>query len=475
MPFQSTEFPITGPSYQSRSKPLSSQQTVNWYQQANANQKDEFVLMPFPGLLQVGSYSTPDNDRGMTRMAEVLYQVKGTSLFEIDKFGNHTNRGAITGVGRCIFANDGTNLVIVTDQRTFIYSKDTGLITESLVTGTTGALSVDIINTQFLFTFTNTTYVANLDNVTKLFVTDGQVGADVKPDNLVRDFVFEQTIWRFGKRTVEAWYNNPSVIPPLSRLDGQIFDVGVLSPHSIAATDEFFYWLGDDNAIYRARSGVKERIGTDAISNALAMSDNSGAKAYTFTLEGYNFYCITLPLLNKTFLFNESLGRGMGWSELSSGLNGNLYQGSSLCGCYGANYVADKDSGKVYKLDLDTYTNDGNPILRTRVTRSINGGLFGQKGKRVQMSRLELLMETGVGLLSGQGEDPRIMIEASYDGGRTWDSGTWARTGRLGEHVLKVEWFNLKSFYDLILRITTTDPVNFTIYSSTIDLRLAGK
>jgi hypothetical protein len=84
-------------------------------------------------------------------------------------------------------------------------------------------------------------------------------------------------------------------------------------------------------------------------------------------------------------------------------------------------------------------------------------------------------MEMGVGTISGQGENPRVMIEASYDGGKSFDPGTWMRTGRLGETNLRAEWFNLTSFYDLIIRITTTDPVNYTIISGAIDLRLAGR
>ena len=57
------------------------------------------------------------------------------------------------------------------------------------------------------------------------------------------------------------------------------------------------------------------------------------------------------------------------------------------------------------------------------------------------MSRLELIMESGTGTITGQGENPRVMIEPSYDGGRTFESGSWARIGRLGEHILKVEFF----------------------------------
>jgi hypothetical protein len=91
------------------------------------------------------------------------------------------------------------------------------------------------------------------------------------------------------------------------------------------------------------------------------------------------------------------------------------------------------------------------------------------------MSCLKLIMETGVGLISGQGENPRIMIEYSDDGGNTWSAGSWPRVGRLGEFTLQVEFFNLESFYDRIFRISTTDPVNYSLYSATIDLRRAGK
>ena len=91
------------------------------------------------------------------------------------------------------------------------------------------------------------------------------------------------------------------------------------------------------------------------------------------------------------------------------------------------------------------------------------------------MSRLEFIIETGVGLITGQGSDPKIIIEASYDGGKSWTTGAWLRIGRLGETNVRAEWFSLKSFYDMIVRITTSDPVSFNLYSGAVDLRLAGR
>tara|TARA_R110000772_G_scaffold204975_3_gene315250 strand:+ start:2737 stop:4164 length:1428 start_codon:yes stop_codon:yes gene_type:complete len=475
MSFTTVPINITGPSYQSRSKPLSSQQTKNWYQQIAESGKEQFVLMPFPGLKLSGSSGLVLADRGFHRMSEILYQVKGTVLYEIASNGTHTSRGVILGTKRCIMAGDGINLfIVVPNEKVWQYSTATNLITEVTNVNITGAQSVDFINNQFLYTFPDFTVVSDVGNGASASGLN-IIAEETLPDKMVRDFVYEEVIYRCGVRSIVAWYNSGVGSPPIEKLQGRIFSIGLAALHSIAKTDEAFYWLGDDNSIYQARGGDKEKVSTDAISNSIReFSVTSDAIGYTYTMQGQNFYTITFPTANKTFTINESLGKD-GWFELSSGTVGDKWQATSVISAYGQNYAADEFNGNVYTLDLDTYTNNGEPLQRTRVTASINGDLLGAKGKRTQMSRLELIMETGVGLVSGQGDNPRIMIEASYDGGRSWSHGAWARTGRLGEFVIKVEWFSLRTFLDMMIRVSTTDPVNYSIYSGTIDLRLAGK
>ncbi len=476
MTFQTIPVQVTGPSYQSRSKPLSSQVTQNWYQQFNDAGKDQYVLLPFPGLKLLGNNS--GLDRGFHRMAEILYQVKGTSLYEIDRLGNHTLRGTIPGTGYAIIADDGINMFIVTDLKVWQYSTDTNSVTEVTNTNITGAKSVDFFNNQFIYTkdkFSTVSDVGNGANASGLNI----IGEETLPDDLVRDYVFQEVIYRCGVRSIVGWYNSGVGSPPIEKLQGRIFNVGLAAINSIASTDQAFYWLGDDFAIYRASGGSEERISTDAISNAISKySRVDDAIANTFTFEGQNFYQITFPTGNQTFIISESLGVN-GWFELSSGVNtpnsSSKYQGRSIINAYGKNLVADDTNGNVYELDFNTYTNNGESLQRIRVTQSVNGDLLGSKGKRVQMSCLKLIMETGVGVINGQGDNPRIMIEYSDDGGRTWRAGSWPRVGRLGEFTLQVEFFDLGGFYDRIFRISTTDPVNYSIYSATIDLRLSGK
>jgi hypothetical protein len=476
MTFQTIPVNVTGPSYQSRSRPLSSQRTQNWYQQLNEQGKDAYTLMPFPGLKLLGS--AEGVDRGFHRMAEILYQVKGTSLYEISSNGTHTLRGTIPGTGRAIIRDDGINMFIVADLKVWQYTTDTNLVTEVTNANITGSKSVDFFNNQFIYTkdrFSTVSDVGNGAEASGLNI----VGEETLPDDLVRDYVFDEVIYRCGTRSIVGWYNSGVGAPPIEKLQGRIFTVGLAAINSIAETDEAFYWLGDDFAIYQAAAGSKNRISTDAISNEIQKySKIDDAIGNTFTFEGQNFYSITFPSGNKTFVVSESLGSN-GWFEISSGVSNPLdstkYQGTSILDAYGKLFVADVSNGNIYNLDLDTYMNNDEPLQRVRVTQAANGALLNARGKRVQMSELKLIMEVGVGVISGQGDEPRIMIEYSDDGGNTWNGGSWPRVGRLGEFTLQVEWYNLGSFYDRIFRISTTDPVNYSIYSATIDLRLAGK
>ena len=468
--FNSAPINITGGSYQSRSRPLSSQETKNFYQQVVEAGKEQYVLHSFPGLKTLGSAT--GLDRGMTVMNEVGYRVAGSKLYRFTSSGVHTELGGISGSGRCIFSNDGTNLIIVTGGIVYQYN-GTALttVTDSNITGST---AVTFLNNQMIYTNPPLFVVADpgIPNVASGL---NAASAESQPDDLLRAYAYQQSAYMVGDRSCEPWWNTGTGNPPLERIDGQIFEVGCSAIHSIAHTDEYLYWLGDDHAVYQATGGSKRRVSSSAISHAIqGYSDVSDAYGYTFTFEGLNFYLLTFPSANATWCLSEALG-DKGWFQVSSGTEGGKYQGSSLVNVYGKNMVADATNGNLYELDLDTFDNDGEVIQRRRVTSSVNGKLLGQPGKRVQMSRLEILMEAGTGLITGQGENPKIMVDISYDGGRSYVSKGFVKTGRLGSSTLRVELFCLDSFYDAIFRLTTSDAVSYELYSAVIDVRLAGR
>lgn len=473
MTFQTIQINVAGPSYQHRSRALSSQSTINFYHEVNESGKSQLSLLSWPGEKLFGAVGV-GVDRDMHIMSGVLYRVSGSTLYEVNNLGVHTNRGTVLGTDRCIFSNDGENMYIVNSGNVQQYSNVTQTITLVTDPDIIGAIAVGFLNNQFIYSFKNQFIISDLaDGSTASALNAAQ--AESQPDDLVRAYVFDQIAFMLGELTTEPWYNSGSGLPPFDRIDTQMTSIGIAAIHSVDHNDNFMYWLGDDRQVYRATSGSTDRISSKAISHAMeGYITVADAVGWTMTLEGQNFFIINFPTENKTWAVNEELGEN-GWFQISSGINGGKYNATSHQYIYGKHIVADEQNGKLYELDLDTFTNDGEIMQRTRTLASFSGALLGQPGKRVQMSRLELIVETGVGLISGQGEDPKIRIEASYDGGKSYPEGTWMSIGRLGDTTVRAEWFSLKSFYDLIIRIVTTDPVNYTIMSGALDIRLAGR
>lgn len=477
MPFETVPINISGPSAEHRDSSLSSQFTQNFYPEPLIGGKSEFTIQSFPGQSLFGS--TTGNDRGSWEMQSIAYRVAGQVLFEIDTNGAHIDRGEIPGGERCTFADDGKNMIICTDGRVHQYTQSTQaliLVTDSNIVGST---AVTFLNNKFIYT--NVDIDAGVDFVVSN-VGDGTTASGLNagaveddPGKLVRAYAFEDLIYMFTEKTTPLYWNNGDSQPPLDPVTGRVIEkVGLDALHSVANTDDFVYWLGDDKSVYRAISGNAQSISSIPIAHAIeGYETTSDAVGYTLRMEGQNFYVLSFPTEGKTWCLSEALGIN-GWFNLSADTNRGKYNATSYMFVYNKHLLADETTGDVYQLDINTFTNNTSTIQRIRTLSSIHGGLIKQPGKNIQMSRFELIMKKGIGLITGQGENPQIIIEYSIDGGVSFAQGDHVRVGRLGETNLKVEWFAMITFYDLIVRITTSDPCYYSLQAAAIDARLAG-
>jgi len=82
--------------------------------------------------------------------------------------------------------------------------------------------------------------------------------------------------------------------------------------------------------------------------------------------------------------------------------------------------------------------------------------------------RFELLLETGVGLVEGQGTDPQIMLQYSDDRGETWSYERWTTAGRIGQDV-RALWYRLGRSRGRIFRIVVSDPVEWVFVDATLE------
>lgn len=78
-------------------------------------------------------------------------------------------------------------------------------------------------------------------------------------------------------------------------------------------------------------------------------------------------------------------------------------------------------------------------------------------------SQFQLDLEAGVGLTTGQGSDPQIMLRWSDDGGHTWSDEHWVSAGDRGHYKHRAIWRRLGRSRDRVFEVTVSDPVAWNL------------
>jgi hypothetical protein len=92
------------------------------------------------------------------------------------------------------------------------------------------------------------------------------------------------------------------------------------------------------------------------------------------------------------------------------------------------------------------------------------------ENSRVFYRKFELDLERGVGLATGQGETPLVMLRCSRDGGHTWGESIEMSAGALGVYTQRVIARRLGHARDMVFEITVSDPVQWSIVQAWLDL-----
>lgn len=466
---------ITGGSYQSRSRPLSAQVTRNFYPelQDELAAYDQYVLQPWPGLKLFGPLFGPSAgpDRGMLEHKGVLHKISGIKFYTVASTGDHTYIGDVVGSGQCILTGFGDNVEIATAEGV-VYEFDGSTITETTDVDLETPVSVWHLNNQALYDGDGGRFVSSSVGDATVINSLDYATAESNADDIVRGYAFKQKSWLFGEKTIEPWFNSGVGRPPFDPVTGGIITIGLAARASVSNNDNFMYFLGDDRRVYRiAEAAQFAPVSNIALSTAFASyATVSDAIGFCFTMQGQNFYHLAFPTEDKTWVYSEPVGQ---WFELSrSGSTGRGLP-NSYAFAYGKHLVGDYQNSNIYELDVDTYTENSLPMTRTRDTGPLHAGLVKAPGREIELNRFELILERGVGTLSGEGLDPDIMLSLSIDGGKTFGTEYWTKIGKSADFLQKVEWQGLGRFAEGIIRIHTSDPVPYTIIGANADIEIA--
>jgi hypothetical protein len=290
--------------------------------------------------------------------------------------------------------------------------------------------------------------------------------ADGKPGYISAIISHQDELCILKEKSYEWWYNSGNADFPFERHQGAEGEIGCLSPYSVDRIGNDLYWLGSSEQgkgiVYKMTGYQPQPVTTPDMSYIFRkFTDLTDCEAYTYQQDTHVFYVMNFPTDNQTWVYDsfENLWHRRGYLN---GLTNALerQRGHVQVHFNQKDYVGDYETGQIFELDQDTYTDNGQEIQRTLVLPHVKAGT-----QRIFISSFQLSMEVGVGLQSGQGSAPKAMLRFSKNRGRTFSVNEyWTNIGAVGEYDTRVKWWQLGSALDTWTpKVVISDPIKVVI------------
>ena len=468
------KIPFVGQAYKARSTNADSQRAINCYVEMDqASPRAPTVLYGTPGTVLKLTLPTSPVRNGI-HAGSFTWWISGSTVYRVDSAYNYLALGTIgTTSGELGIASNGNQILIVDGLGGW-------LINVSLST------LIQITDPQFPSGVSRATYqdgyfIVTGDGTQKFYINenpyDGSnwngldfASAEGSPDNTVGVISDHRELWLFGSDSAEIWVNTGNADFPFQRSGNTFIEHGCAAAGTIAKADNTVFWLGSDDRgqgiVWRADGYTPMRISTHAIEYALGTySTIADAYAFTYQQEGHIFYVLVFPAANKTWVYDCAT---QVWHERSwlNPLDGSLNRWRASCHVFAntKHLVGDFQTGKIYALELDVYTDNGDAILRLRSTAA-------QENTQLNLfyQYLQVDVESGVGTSTGQGVDPKIMLRYSSDGGHTWSNQKLGLVGKIGQYTRRCKFNRLGYGRNRVWEISMTDPVKFVVLDAVLE------
>lgn len=475
------KFPgFIGPSYQLSSLNVDCQRCVNLYPELDeiGTAKDQSVgaLVGTPGLSAplLTLPTSPYRGSYLANDGKNFYVVGGNVLYLVSTSYVATPVGTIgTSAGPVSMADNGIQLMIVDGVNGWWTTLGSASLTQ--------VTSPNYLGPASQVKYEDGRFILNIPGTNQFFVSDQLAvtfsGAfdskSTMPDPIIGIETLLRNVWLFGANTTEVWFDagNPPPSTPFSLIQGAFIEVGLAAQFSLKKINNTLFLVGQDDThgvatVYMVNGGFQpQRISTQAVEFVMQnLGDISGTTAWAYEQNGHNFYCLNfknssgVSVSSTTWCYDMSTGL---WHERAY-LSQGIYQRSLIEGhdvFNNVHIVGDYQSGNIYQLSQEIYTDNGNPISRQRTFPHMNAEM-----RRIFYNALQIDFQPGVGIDGiGQGVDPQAMLQFSDDGGHSWSNEKWGSMGKIGQGKKRLIFRRLGQARDKVFRLTITDPVKVVL------------
>lgn len=464
--------------YQTLAPVLAADQAVNVYTETRQGpgSAKEIWLLGTPGLRLFTTVATAGN-RGWFSQDGRTFTVVGGRLYEVHvETVMTTDLGAIADDGLPVFfasnGAGGDQLGIVAAGELKVLTLSTNSLSAAVTLPFTGPVMIAFLDGYGLINQVDSPIVwfSALEDLTSWDALDFFTRSNTS-DNIVGIAVTKDRVACLGSKTTTWFYDSGDADTPFVPYPGTTIQTGLLSPYLLGVyNDDLLFVAQSDRGqtrVARLLDTQVQTISTPPIDLFLAESPTfTDAEVLIYYQAGHAFLAVTLPsspraLQTACFDLTEGLWHFRAGFDSEAGqytrwhARGSAVEGTTV-------FVGDYDSGALYTLDLDAYT-DADETGGTRVLKRQRAAPYGSTMPQwLFIHAIQLLTQAGVGLSgTGSGSDPQVQLEISRDGAQTWVDCGLAPLGALGRYTTRTMWRRLgRVRSDLFtFRITQTSPV----------------
>jgi len=457
------KLPLLGGSGEERFSDLSNQLCQNWYVHKSRAGKSRISLYPTPGLTL---FSTIGDGpiRESIKYNDADFVVSNNKLYEVNEGGASIERGTLnTNVGRIGMAHNGAE----NGQQLIIVDGTNGYIWDSGASTFTVIADVDFPDTSTHVAFFDGYFIVNNPAVTGRFAksasydgTDWDVldiaTAERSPDKLLGLIVSNRQLWLLGEDTAEKWYNSGAADFHFEPDQSGLSEWGTIAPYSLVEVSGMTLWLSNneegDGLIVATNGGTPQVISSPEIASEISkMSVISDCYSYSYQYQQHAFVVFTFPTAKKT-LFYDILTQEWGtWASKGIG----YHRSSCHSFVFGKHLVGDPEAGNLYYFDWDNFTDNGDQIIRKRISPKIHA-----EDKALKHEGVWIDMKEGVG--NDDIEDPKVNMRFRDNNG-AWSNYKSRPVGKVGERGKKVVFRRLGRSYDREYEIMVSEPYEAVI------------
>jgi hypothetical protein len=461
--------PFVGGTYQMDALSFGVQRSINLYpiiSEIDTN-KSKTSLRSTAGLSLLATAGGGPIRGCISSTSGRAFVVSGTGFYEYKADMSTTLIGSInTFTTRVSIAENNGQIIIVDGQDGWIFDKNTDAFTQ-ITDPDFPTCSIVSYQDGYFLTFEDGTqkfYVSAIEDGTSWDALDFTT-VQSSPDNLTGIISDNGNVWLFGNRSTEVYQNTGGGSGfPFRRIGGAIIQTGCANGFTVQKFDNSIVWLGQDEqgtgVVWRANGYNAVRVSNKAIESRIEeATDYTDSYAWVYHEQGGIFYCLQIKGLDTTLVLDAATGQ---WHErdfLDTDTNTRQqHRGSCHMFFDQKNIVCDRANGNIYEQSLSIYDYAGSPMVKERTSPH-----YDDQKSNIIHNKFELDMEVGVGLTTGQGDNPQAMLQYSDDGGFTYGNELWTTIGKKGEYRTRVEWRRLGVARDRVYKLRISDPVQIQI------------